>query len=56
MAPAARPGPKHPEEKLAGRIAEPRYVSGMVAGKMTRSDKPGHVAAISIPEVVRRIN
>jgi len=39
-----------------GRIEEPRYVSGMVAGKMTRSNKLGYVAAFPIPEVVRGIN
>jgi len=39
-----------------GKIEEPRYVSGLVAGKMTRSNKLGYVAAFPIPEVVRGIN
>lgn len=39
-----------------GKIEEPRYVSGMVAGKMTRSHLVGYVAAFPIPEVIRGIN
>jgi len=39
-----------------GKIEEPRYVSGLVAGKMTKSNKLGYVAAFPIPEVVRGIN
>ncbi len=39
-----------------GKIEEPRYVSGMIAGKMTKSNKLGYVAAFPIPEVVRGIN
>ena len=41
---------------IFGRIEEPRYVSGLIAGKMTRSNKLGYVAAFPIPEVVRGIN
>lgn len=39
-----------------GRIEEPRFLSGMVAGMMTKSNKLGYVAAHPIPEVVRGIN
>lgn len=39
-----------------GRIYEPRYLSGMVAGTMTKSNVLGYVAAFPIPEVIRGIN
>lgn len=39
-----------------GRIYQPRYLSGIVAGKMTQSNYIGYVAAVPIPEVVRGIN
>ena len=39
-----------------GRIYQPRYLSGIVAGKTTESDIIGYVAAHPIPEVVRGIN
>ncbi|MGA9349903.1 MAG: BMP family ABC transporter substrate-binding protein [Anaerolineae bacterium] len=39
-----------------GKIEEPRYVSGLVAGKMTKVNKIGYVAAYPIPEVIRGIN
>jgi len=39
-----------------GRIEQPRYLSGIVAGSMTESNIIGYVAAFSIPEVVRGIN
>lgn len=39
-----------------GRMYEPRYLSGIVAGKMTKSNVIGYVAAFPIPEVVRGIN
>lgn len=39
-----------------GRIEEPRYLSGLVAGKMTRTNIIGYVGAHPIPEVVRGIN
>jgi basic membrane protein A len=35
---------------------EPRYVSGMIAGKMTRSNTLGFVGSFPIPEVVRFLN
>jgi basic membrane protein A len=38
------------------KIEEPRYVSGMIAGQMTTSNKLGYVAAFPIPEVIRGIN
>jgi basic membrane protein A len=39
-----------------GAMEEPRYLSGMVAGKMTKANVLGYVAAHPIPEVVRGIN
>ncbi|HEU0165877.1 MAG TPA: BMP family ABC transporter substrate-binding protein, partial [Thermomicrobiales bacterium] len=39
-----------------GKIEEPRYVSGLIAGKMSASGKLGYVAANPIPEVIRGIN
>ncbi|MCX5976706.1 MAG: BMP family ABC transporter substrate-binding protein [Coprothermobacterota bacterium] len=39
-----------------GKIEEPRYLSGMAAGKMTKTNKLGYVAAFPIPEVIRGIN
>ncbi|WP_026895796.1 BMP family ABC transporter substrate-binding protein [Clostridiisalibacter paucivorans] len=39
-----------------GRIYEPRYLSGIVAGMKTKTNKIGYVAAYEIPEVVRGIN
>jgi len=39
-----------------GKIQEARYLSGLVAGKMTKSNKIGYVAAHPIPEVVIGLN
>jgi basic membrane protein A len=39
-----------------GRIYQPRYLSGLVAGSMTENNFIGYVAAWPIPEVVRGIN
>ena len=39
-----------------GRMYEPRYLSGIVAGKMTKKNVIGYVAAFPIPEVIRGIN
>ncbi len=39
-----------------GRMYQPRYLSGLVAGKVTRKNLIGYVAAHPIPEVVRGIN
>ncbi|HEU5015449.1 MAG TPA: BMP family ABC transporter substrate-binding protein, partial [Roseiflexaceae bacterium] len=39
-----------------GKIEEPRYVSGLIAGKMTTSNVLGYVAAFPTPEVIRGIN
>ncbi len=39
-----------------GRIYQARYLTGMVAGKMTKKNIIGYVAAFPIPEVVRGIN
>jgi len=38
------------------RFYEGRYLSGIVAGKMTKSNVAGYVAAFPIPEVLRGIN
>ncbi|MBA2248102.1 MAG: BMP family ABC transporter substrate-binding protein [Chloroflexia bacterium] len=39
-----------------GKIEEPRYVAGFVAGRMSSTGKLGYVAAFPIPEVLRGIN
>lgn len=39
-----------------GRMYQARYLSGIVAGMKTQSNKIGYVAAFEIPEVVRGIN
>ena len=39
-----------------GRIYHARYLTGMVAGKQTKTNLIGYVAAFPIPEVVRGIN
>ncbi len=39
-----------------GRIEQPRYLTGLVAGSMTKANIIGYVAAHPIPEVVRGIN
>lgn len=39
-----------------GRIYQPRYLSGLVAGAATKTNTIGYVAAFPIPEVVRGIN
>jgi basic membrane protein A and related proteins len=39
-----------------GKIEEPRFVSGQIAGAMTESNLIGYVAAYPIPEVIRGIN
>ncbi len=39
-----------------GRIYQARYLSGIVAGKMTEKNSIGYVAAFPIPEVIRGIN
>ncbi len=39
-----------------GKIEEPRFVSGQVAGAMTEANQIGYVAAFPIPEVIRGIN
>ncbi len=39
-----------------GRIYQPRYLSGIVAGGMTENNTIGYVAAFPIPEVIRGIN
>lgn len=39
-----------------GRIEEARYLTGIIAGRMTKANVIGYVAAFPIPEVVRGIN
>lgn len=39
-----------------GRIYQSRYLTGLVAGSMTKTNKLGYVAAFPIPEVIRGIN
>lgn len=39
-----------------GRIYQPRYLSGIVAGSMTEANSIGYVAAFPISEVIRGIN
>ncbi|MDI6710050.1 MAG: BMP family ABC transporter substrate-binding protein [Bacillota bacterium] len=39
-----------------GRMYQARYLTGLVAGKMTKTNLIGYVAAFPIPEVVRQIN
>jgi len=39
-----------------GRIYQARYLTGIVAGSMTKSNIIGYVAAFPIPEVIRGIN
>ncbi len=39
-----------------GRIYEPEFLSGLIAGAMTKTDKIGYVAAFPTPEVIRGIN
>ncbi|MCL2010255.1 MAG: BMP family ABC transporter substrate-binding protein [Synergistaceae bacterium] len=41
---------------LFGRMYQPRYLSGMVAGSLSKSGSIGYVAAHPIPEVIRMIN
>jgi basic membrane protein A len=41
---------------IFGRMYQPRYLSGLVAGSATQSNIIGYVAAFPIPEVVRGIN
>jgi basic membrane protein A and related proteins len=38
-----------------GRFEEPRYLTGMIAGKMTKSNIIGFIGAYPIPEVIRGI-
>ncbi len=39
-----------------GRMYQMRYLSGMIAGKMSKTGKIGYVGAYAIPEVIRGIN
>lgn len=39
-----------------GKIEQPRYLTGLIAGKMTKTGQIGYVAAHPIPECIRGIN
>jgi basic membrane protein A len=39
-----------------GRMYEPRFLTGLIAGAMTKTNKIGYVAAHPIPEVIRGID
>jgi basic membrane protein A len=41
---------------IFGRMYQPRFLSGLVAGKATKTNKIGYVAAFPIPEVIRGID
>lgn len=49
---------KHPKNvgSYFGYIDEPVYISGTVAGHMSKSKKLGFIAAMPIPQVLRNIN
>ena len=50
-------GPAEPNFSVFDNwIYEPAYLSGMIAGKMTKTNKIGAVAAIPLPEVNRLVN
>lgn len=50
-------GPQNPNLSVFDNwIHEPAYLSGLIAGKMTKSGKIGVVAAMPIPEVNRLVN
>jgi basic membrane protein A len=39
-----------------GRMYQPKYLAGIIAGKMTKTGKIGYVSPHPIPEVIRHIN
>ncbi len=41
---------------FSGRFYEGRYIAGVIAGKISKTNKIGYVASFPIPEVVRGIN
>lgn len=49
---------KHPKNvgSYFGYIDEPVYLSGVIAGHMSKTKKLGYIAAIPIPQVLRNIN
>lgn len=50
-------GPQNPNLSVFDNwIHEPAYLAGMIAGKLTKSNKIGVVAAMPIPEVNRIVN
>lgn len=42
-------------ETYLGRFEEPRYLTGIIAGKMTKSNVVGYIGGFPIPQVVRGI-
>ena len=42
-------------ETFLGRFEEPRYLTGMIAGRMTKSNVIGYIGGFPIPQVVRGI-
>jgi basic membrane protein A and related proteins len=50
-------GPAEPNFSVFDNwIHEPAYISGMIAGKLTKTNTVGSVAAMDIPEVARLVN
>nr|MDD6335099.1 BMP family ABC transporter substrate-binding protein [bacterium] len=43
-------------DRYFGRMYQARYLSGIAAGKATKTNKIGYVAAFPIPEVIRGLN
>ncbi len=39
-----------------GRIHEPRYLMGIIAGSLTRTNKIGYIARCPLPEVIESVN
>jgi len=39
-----------------GRMYQPKYLAGIIAGEMTKTDRIGYVAPHPLPEVIRHIN
>ena len=58
MNPTEKVAKQFPNVKFehAARFYEGRYVAGVIAGKMTKSNVVGYVGSFPIPEVVRGIN
>src|SRR5438093_807735 len=55
-APTSAPAAGNLLKVFGNSIHEPSYLSGLIAGKLTKSNKIGVVAAMPIPEVNRIVN